>query len=211
MCAFSAPMLTESISSPWIRNVYLCEVADTPYHIQRDIWESKYLLECTNDDIIIITYVLELELHHIRQQFEIGRKGRGATVRAWYFTIAAACPVGSTPSWCRFSEKYVCLHSTLGHYFDGCVIGQETSPSYAYELQCCILPVKLKWHINEQVQWPEGKTILLKLLPLTPNDAEAGTLTDSSVWRRNNRDWNVTPRNLTIFRAMRHYDKLDNF
>ena len=43
-------------------------------------------------------------------------------VRAWHFAITAACRAG-------FSEKYhVSPLSTLGHFFDVCVLGQGTLP-----------------------------------------------------------------------------------
>ena len=108
-------------------------------------------------------------------------EGHGAMVRAWLSADVAAWSAVSNPAWCsRIFREISCfspLHlGTLLRWF---VLGQDTSPSNAsldsskneclvdgnvYDkfnapkrLQDCMLPGELKWHMNEQVQWPGGK------------------------------------------------------
>ena len=119
----------------------------------------------------------------LNKVFTQRREGHGAMVRAWCSADVAACRAVSNPAWCRIFWEISCFSPlNLGTLLRCCVLGQGTSPSnvsldsgeneylvgqrwqFVWWVQCaetaaqdCMLSVELKWHTNEQAQWPGGK------------------------------------------------------
>ena len=101
-------------------------------------------------------------------------------VRAWRFANGAIWRAVSNSAWCRiFREISWFSPLTIGTLFRCCVLGLGTLPSYAslgsgvneylvgqrwqcvrlvYSAEMAAVPYvpkrELKWHMNEQVQWP---------------------------------------------------------